>query len=393
MFLKILKPRAAKGPTLPFLGLCCFLYAATFSSAQAQFSVGVTLYISVTYSSPSSTAWTGVTITEPVPSQLTFISCNGAPCSDNAGTVQWNVGNVPAGTTGGVTYLAYINSCSSSTVTDQSTISISSPATVLFPNLVSFTAYCPTDTPTPTNTPTASFTRTPTKTPTLSPTATDTFTRTSSPTVTNTLTVTNTPTMTSSPTVTNTRTATFTPSATKTPTQTLTPTNSPTVTLTPTVTNTRTPTSTFTLTQTRTPTKTPTQTLTFTQTQTPTQTPTITNTPTVTLTATITNTPTITPTPGPETFYISLNKIDSASGPVSIYMSYPTIGVHGLKIYNSAGEFIDNLTDQGTDPNGVAHSYLWDGTNYLHQKCAGGIYIIYAVEPLRIRESKILLLR
>ena len=388
MFHQNPKPRAAKRRSFLFLGLLALLYASTFSSAKAQFSVGVTLYISVNYSNAGSTPWTGVTITEPVPPELTFISCDGAAsCGDNAGTVQWDVGDVPAGTNGGVTYLAYISSCSNSTITDASSISISSPATVLYPSVVSFTAYCPTDTLTPTHSPTPSFTPTPTKTPTLSPTPTHTFT------------VTNTPTVTSSPTVTNTRTATFTPTATKTPTQTLTETNSPTVTLTPTVTQTRTPTNTLTLTPTRTPTQTPTQTLTFTQTftptqtLTPTQTPTITNTPTVTLTPTITNTPTITPTPGPETFYISLNTITSASGPVSVYMSYPRTGVHGLKIYNSAGEFINNLNDDGTDPNGVAHAYLWDGTNYLHQKCASGIYIIYAIEPLRIREAKILLLR
>ena len=84
--------------------------------------------------------------------------------------------------------------------------------------------------------------------------------------------------------------------------------------------------------------------------------------------------------------------ITPASGPVSIYVSYQEPGVYGLKIYNSAGEFIDDL-DPGTNPTGLSHSFSWDGSNYLKQKCASGIYIIYYLQPRKVSEAKILLLR
>jgi len=322
------------------------------------------------------------------------------------------------------------------TITDSPTITMTPTITPTPTNTLT-----PTSTFTSTNTPTASFTFTPTPTPTDSFTPTTTFTPTDSPTVTPTPTATGTPTYTftatdtptitltftptPTPTVTLTSTLTDTPTNTPTPTSTYTATNSftptltPTITLTPTATATATvtttPTNTFTFTATATatptasPTETPTATPTatntatatdtftstnsptVTETFTPTHTPTITFTPTITDTPTITFTPTNTSTPGPDVFYISKN-VFSPGQPVSIYISYPEVGHYEMKIYNSAGEFINDL-GPGTPPNGTSHSYLWNGTGAVGQACASGVYIIYYVEPYKVHEAKIILLR
>jgi hypothetical protein len=130
----------------------------------------------------------------------------------------------------------------------------------------------------------------------------------------------------------------------------------------------------------------PTATFTPTMTSTPTQT----YTPTQTLT--ITNTPTVTLTPVPSTFFISKNVITPSSGAVNITVSYPQSGHYEMKIYNSTGEFIRDL-DPGDNPGALENTFHWDGTNYLNQKCASGIYIIYFLEPLAVKEAKILLIR
>ena len=249
-----------------------------------------------------------------------------------------------------------------------------------------------------TDTPTQTLTATPSRTPTVTVTSTGTFTPTLTRSMTPTVTLTASRTITDTPTPSFTATLSRTPTITLTPTETFTPTltrsMTPTATLTAsrTITDTRTPT--FTATPSRTPTVTLTPTLSFTPTDsfTPTLTPTVTLTYTVTSTPTITFTPTITDTPGPEAFYISKNVITSGSGPVSIYVSYPIAGQHALKIYNSAGEFIVDLGARNPS-DGTSHSYLWNGQNYLNQNCASGVYIIYEVEPAKVREAKVVLLR
>jgi hypothetical protein len=196
-----------------------------------------------------------------------------------------------------------------------------------------------------------------------------------------------TPTFTPTPTTSSTYTPTKTPTPTFTPLFTYTWTLSPTVTLTPTITLSPTPTLSPTQTYTKTQTLTPTESFTPTRTYTVTLTPTVTNTPTVTLSPTITN------TPGPLVFYISKNVITSPASPVSIYVSYQIPGNYGMKIYNSAGEFIVDLAHSNYDPTQLSHSFSWDGTNYLGQKCASGIYLIYYLQPRQVSEAKILLLR
>jgi len=84
--------------------------------------------------------------------------------------------------------------------------------------------------------------------------------------------------------------------------------------------------------------------------------------------------------------------ITPSSGPVSIYINMSNPGNYVMKIYNSAGEFINDLYP-GTPPTGQSHYFLWDGLDKVGSPCASGIYIIYYVEPLKAREAKILLLR
>lgn len=115
-------------------------------------------------------------------------------------------------------------------------------------------------------------------------------------------------------------------------------------------------------------------------------------TSTATATPTATWTPTITFTPVPSTFFISENVITPTSGPVSIYVSFPEAGKYEMKIYNSNGEFIKDL-GQGVSSGVNSYSFSWAGTNYLNQPCASGIYIIYFLQPLGVKEAKILLIR
>lgn len=217
-------------------------------------------------------------------------------------------------------------------------------------------------------------------TPTWTPTFTNTFTWTQSFTPTPSPTKTLTPT----PTSTFTNTYTLTPSWTQTPVFSFTFTNTPTITFTPT--NTLSPTQTFT------PTLSPTATFS----------PTITNTPTITFTPTITDTPTITFTPTAtvpfrDNFYINQNLFQPSQGPVSItvdYSAYP--GPYSLRIYNTAGEFIRDLSKEANNPPYLSSTlptqyYQWDGKNYASHPCASGVYIFYLIEPFDRKIKKLLL--
>jgi hypothetical protein len=207
------------------LGILTVFFLLFVSHAQAQFNIGDPIEIISPYTAGS--AWAGATITEPVPPEITYTSCGGAPCFNSSGTVVWALGNVPAGTSGVVTYFATISSCQASAVTDMSQLSVSSPATVILSNQVSFTVNCltytPTNSPTITDTPTITPTPTATSTPTITPTPTDTATPTDTPTITDTPTATDSFTPTATPTITDTPTTTDTPLPTATPTATLVP--------------------------------------------------------------------------------------------------------------------------------------------------------------------------
>jgi hypothetical protein len=121
--------------------------------------------------------------------------------------------------------------------------------------------------------------------------------------------------------------------------------------------------------------------------------------PTATTTATITSTLTPAPTSTPVdgyNFYVSKNVFNPNNQSVSIYVTFPPNPSNNnnfsLKVYNSAGEFIKQLNQQGQSPPTI-DSYNWDGTNMYGDKVADGIYILYLIEPFAAREAKVLLLR
>jgi hypothetical protein len=129
----------------------------------------------------------------------------------------------------------------------------------------------------------------------------------------------------------------------------------------------------------------------------PTSTPiaTATPTPTPAMTSTPTATPTVTPTIGPvvDIFYVAQNVFNPSQEAVSIYVAtnqYP--GSLGLKVYNSAGEFIKNLYS-GQLTSAFSMPMSWDGTNMNQEPCASGIYLLELTEPLRREEKKIILIR
>jgi hypothetical protein len=130
-----------------------------------------------------------------------------------------------------------------------------------------------------------------------------------------------------------------------------------------------------------------------------TYTPTVTRTPTVTFTPTITFTPTAT-VPVVDTIFIGQNVFHPAQGPLTIqvqYSKYP--GPYSIKIYNTVGEFIRNLSKDTNPPSPdylkaplPLTTYLWHGTNYADNPCASGVYILYVTEPEGVKVKKFVLI-
>jgi flagellar hook assembly protein FlgD len=106
----------------------------------------------------------------------------------------------------------------------------------------------------------------------------------------------------------------------------------------------------------------------------------------------VTNTPTITPTQGPDIFHVAQNAFNPPAGSVSIYINTPTLGDYKMKIYNSAGEFINDL-GLGTPTAGTSHSFSWNGTDAAGGPCASGVYIIYYRNLFGAHMAKVILLR
>jgi len=233
--------------------------------------------------------------------------------------------------------------------------------------------------------PTPTFTTSPTPTLSLTPTFTPLFTSTR----------TSTPTWTLSPTP-PAITATYTPTAafTLTSTSTVTSTQTPVFSYTPSYTGTPTLTPVFTYTPSFT--GTPTLSPTFTYSPTLTYTPTITLTPTITYTPTITFTPTAT-VPYVDIYYVDHNYFQPSQGPVSINVQYSAFpGPYSLKIYNTAGELVKDLSAQNHDPSTLEGQinewYKWDGANDSQNQCASGVYILYLIEPFGQKTKKIILI-
>jgi len=298
-------------------------------------NAGDTLTYTLTYSNPSAFPIDGVQVCDTIPDDVKFdkdASANPAlgaitwTGSSPGDTICWDIGYVPAGAAGTLTFTAVVDK-GCSIITNQAWETNAEIPGLTSNAVTNIVGGCtPTKTPTLTKTPT--ITKTPTPGP---PTATDTATatnsftptntRTDTPSATPTNTMTPTPTLTPSrtPTLTSTTTASFTPTGTDSQTATATPsrtgtstftntatatasntatasfTATPTATLTPT----HTATNSFTPTLTKTPTLTPTDTSTPTPSNTPIPSSTPTDTPTLTATNTPTNTPTATATPTP----------------------------------------------------------------------------------------------
>jgi hypothetical protein len=132
-------------------------------------------------------------------------------------------------------------------------------------------------------------------------------------------------------------------------------------------------------------------------------TPTITLSPTVTLTPTITLSPTetLTPTatiPFVDIFYVDQNVFRPSQGPVSLEVEYSQFpGPYSLKVYNSAGEFIRDLSKDGKNPGilsaPISQWYPWHGTNMNNDQCASGVYLFYLTEPASRKLKKVILIR
>jgi hypothetical protein len=129
-----------------------------------------------------------------------------------------------------------------------------------------------------------------------------------------------------------------------------------------------------------------------------TPTPTPTSTPTTGPTAT----PTITPTPPPalpDVFYIDHNVFSPANGSLIVQVDCAVFpGNYSLKIYNTAGEFIQDLSKAANNPPYLntqlpPQTYYWDGTNYAGNKCASGVYFFHLVEPTGDKTKRVILVR
>src|SRR5579871_6195069 len=269
-------------------------------------NAGDTLTYTLSYSNPSAFPIDGVQVCDTIPNDVKFdkdasanpplgaITWTGSSPGD---TICWDVGYVPAGGTGTLTFTAVVDKGCSIIINQAWETNAELPG--MNSNAVTnFAGGCtPTKTGTFTRTPTPSSpTPTPTFTLTASSTPTNSFTSTNTATSTATRTATTTSTNTASRTATSTATLTASPTPTSTPSNTSTPTSSRTPTNTPTDTSSPTPTSSATSTATATASKTPTNSSTATNTATSTATATASSTATSSFTATSTRTATNSPT-------------------------------------------------------------------------------------------------
>jgi hypothetical protein len=94
-------------------------------------------------------------------------------------------------------------------------------------------------------------------------------------------------------------------------------------------------------------------------------------------------------------FYVAQNLFNPASqGPVSIYVGYSQEGSpFSLRIYNSAGEFIRDLSNEKNIFNTPVDSpFFWDGKNWGGNLCASGVYVLYLIEPYDRKYKRLILL-
>ena len=84
---------------------------------------GDTITYTISYTNGNPTNVTNVTITDTLPSEVTYQSCTGG-CSQSGNTVTWNIGTVTSGTSGSVTLTVQVNAGTSpgTTITNYATI-------------------------------------------------------------------------------------------------------------------------------------------------------------------------------------------------------------------------------------------------------------------------------
>ncbi len=150
--------------TLKIFSVSIFLLFLGFSGARAQYVIGQYLNFIPSFSNPSTNpTLINVTVIDTLPSDVTYVSCSGSPCSFTpGGAVVWNVGNVSPGVSVALTVVVQITTCNTNAFLDDATFYYGVPPVAApTPIPVSYTVACNTNTPT--NTPTITFT--PTYTP------------------------------------------------------------------------------------------------------------------------------------------------------------------------------------------------------------------------------------
>jgi flagellar hook assembly protein FlgD len=92
-------------------------------------------------------------------------------------------------------------------------------------------------------------------------------------------------------------------------------------------------------------------------------------------------------------FYVSKNAMRPFSGPVSIYVQYPSApGSYSLNIYNTAGELVKKLDSTHLQAP-IAQSYLWDGANKYGSPCASGMYLLSLSTSFDHKMKRVLIIR
>jgi flagellar hook assembly protein FlgD len=100
--------------------------------------------------------------------------------------------------------------------------------------------------------------------------------------------------------------------------------------------------------------------------------------------------------PAKDIFYVGQNVLNTSSqGSVSIYVAYTMAGSpFSMRIYNSAGEFIRDLSKEANLTNTpVDVSFHWDGRNWNHDLCSSGVYVLYLIEPYNRKYKRLLVIR
>jgi flagellar hook assembly protein FlgD len=78
--------------------------------------------------------------------------------------------------------------------------------------------------------------------------------------------------------------------------------------------------------------------------------------------------------------------------PLKIHLGCPLSGRLSLRVYNSAGEWIETLEDRELTSS-WDHWYQWNGTNHNHEWVASGIYLLRLASPTGVSIAKVVVIR